>query len=195
MLPWSVVVEVPVVDPMAMFVVLPATPFVPMLTALVVAVRVAPVARLRVDAAVVPPIVVVEAPSTGPRVVVVVEPETPPVPMFRVLVEALMVAPEATLIVPVAVELPRVWLAFEKVMLPETVWVSLSVISCLVAALIRAKTAPVVVQMSPLTGAVGAAPCGTFSPAVAVVEATVVTSPVNVAPASRAYGVSAEDVR
>jgi hypothetical protein len=105
-MPWSVVVEVPVVEPMAMFVVEPATPAVPMLTVLVVAVRVAPVARLSVDAAVVPPIEVVEAPRTGPMVVFVVEPTTPPVPMFRVLVEALMVAPEATPIVPVAVELP-----------------------------------------------------------------------------------------
>jgi hypothetical protein len=186
MLPWSVVVEVPVVEPMAMFVVEPETPAVPMLTALVVAVRVAPVARLRVDAAVVPPIEVVEAPRTGPRIVVVVEPETPPVPMFRVLVEALMVAPEATLIVPVAVELPRVCEAFEKVMLPDTVWVSLRVISCLVEALMRAKTAPVVVQMSPLTGEVGATPCGRLRPAVPVAEASVVTSPVNVAPASGA---------
>jgi hypothetical protein len=105
-MPWSVVVEVPVVEPMAMLVVEPATPAVPMFTALVVAVSVAPVARFSVDAAVVFPIEVVEAPSTGPIVVVVVEPETPPVATFTVLVEALMVAPEATLVVPVAVELP-----------------------------------------------------------------------------------------
>jgi hypothetical protein len=121
--PWSVVVEVPVVEPMAMFVVEPATPAVPMLTALVVAVRVAPVARLRVDAAVVLPIEVVEAPSTGPIVVFVVEPETPPVPKLTVLVEALTVAPEPRLIVPVAVEVPMVWVALENVFEPLMVCV------------------------------------------------------------------------
>ena len=105
-MPWSVVVEVPVVEPIVMFVVEPATPDVPMLTALVVAVRVAPVARLRVDAAVVLPIEVVEAPRTGPTMRLGVEPETPAVPMFTALVAPEMVAPDARLIVPAAVELP-----------------------------------------------------------------------------------------
>jgi hypothetical protein len=108
---------------MEMFVVEPAAPFVPMLMALVVAVRVAPVARFSVDAAVVPPIEVVEAPSTGPMVVRVVEPATPFVPMLTVLVEALMVAPEARLIVPVPVELPRVSEEAEKVFVPLMVCV------------------------------------------------------------------------
>jgi hypothetical protein len=44
--PWSMVVEVPVVEPIVTFVVEPATPEVPMLTAFVVAVRVAPVPKL-----------------------------------------------------------------------------------------------------------------------------------------------------
>jgi hypothetical protein len=157
-MPWSVVVEVPVVEPMTMFVVEPATPAVPMLTALVVAVRVAPVARLRVDAAVVAPIVVVEAPSTGPIMVVVVEPTTPPVPMLTALVDALMVAPEAKLIVPVAVELPRVWLALEKVLFPLMVCEVSKSTYCLVVPFWRMNRPVVVVQMSPLTGDVGAAP-------------------------------------
>jgi hypothetical protein len=91
--PWSVVVEVPVVEPIVMFVVEPATPAVPMFTALVVAVRVAPVARLRVDAAVVLPIEVVEAPRTGPTMMLVVEPTTPAVPMLMAFVVAVSVAP------------------------------------------------------------------------------------------------------
>jgi hypothetical protein len=144
--PWSVVVEVPVVEPIVMFVVEPATPLVPMLTALVVAVRVAPDARLRVDAAVVFPIEVVEAPSTGPTVMLVVEPETPFVPMLTAFVVAVSVAPVPTLMVEAAVELPRVWLALEKVMLPETVWVLPRLISCCVPALMRAKTPLVVVR-------------------------------------------------
>jgi hypothetical protein len=51
-LPLSVVVEVPVVEPMAMLVVEPATPFVPMLTVLVEALIVAPVPTLIVPVAV-----------------------------------------------------------------------------------------------------------------------------------------------
>ena len=157
-MPWSVVVEVPVVEPIVMFVVEPATPAVPMLTALVVAVRVAPVARLRVDAAVVLPIEVVEAPRTGPIVVSVVEPTTPPVATFTVLVEAEMVAPEATLIVPVAVELPNVEVALEKVLFPLMVCELSKSTYCLLVPFWRMNRPEVVVQMSPLTGDVGATP-------------------------------------
>jgi hypothetical protein len=180
--PWSVVVE-PVVPPMVTVVVLPAAPPVAMATALFVAVMVAPVARLSVDAAVVPPIEVVEAPSTGPMIVVVVEPTTPPVPMFTALVEPEIVAPEATLIVPAAVELPKVRLALENVFAPPMVCVPAESTYCWVVPFWRMNRPEVVVQMSPLTGVVGATPCGRFRPAVVVVGATVVTKPVKVLPA------------
>jgi hypothetical protein len=176
-MPWSVVVEVPVVEPMAIFVVEPASPFVPMLTALVVAVRVAPVARLSVDVAVVLPIEVVEAPRTGPIVVRVVEPTTPLVATFTVLVEPLIVAPEATPIVPVAVELPNTELALEKVLFPLMVCEVSKSTYCLVTPFWRMNRPEVVVQMSPLTGVVGAAPWAMLKPALAVVEAMVLTLP------------------
>jgi hypothetical protein len=54
---------------------------------------------------------------------------------------------------------------------------------CCVAPLIRAKKPVVVVQISPLTGVVGAVPCGTFKPALVVEVAITVTlldAPVNV---------------
>jgi hypothetical protein len=157
-IPWSVVVEVPVVEPMVIFVVEPTTPPVATFTALVVAVRVAPVARLRVDAAVVLPIEVVEAPRTGPTVMLVVEPETPAVPMLTVLVEAEMVAPEATLIVLVAVELPMVCVGLEKTLFPLMVCVPSKSTYCLVVPFWRMNRPEVVVQMSPFTGVVGATP-------------------------------------
>ena len=52
-----------------------------------------------------------------------------------------------------------------------------------------------VVQISPLTGEVGATPCGRVRPAVEVVEAGVITSPVKVAPESCAYPVREAEVR
>jgi hypothetical protein len=137
-----VVVVADVDEPTAIVVVLPATPAVPIFTALVVAVRVAPVARLRVDAAVVFPTVMVApdavsvparvvgplivmafVPVVVPMAILVVEPETPFVPMLIAFVVAVRVAPVPTLMVDAAVEFPSVWLALEKVMLPDTVWV------------------------------------------------------------------------
>jgi hypothetical protein len=148
-------------------------------------------ATLFVSAAAVTPLVVpwsvvVEVPVVEPIVMFVVEPAAPFVPMFTVLVEPEMVAPVPTLIVPAAVELPSVWLALEKVMLPETVWVLPRLMYCWVPALMRANRPEVVVQMSPLTGVVGAAPCGRLRPAPPAAEATVLTLPVNVLPASGA---------
>ena len=118
--PWSVVVE-PVVPPMVTVVVLPAAPPVAMATAFVEPETVAPVARFSVEAAVVAPIVVVEAPSTGPMVVRVVEPTTPPVATFTAFVEPETVAPVLRLVVPVAVELPKLLSAAEKVVGPAKV--------------------------------------------------------------------------
>lgn len=53
-----------------------------------------------------------------------------------------------------------------------------------VAPAMRTNNPDAVVHRSPLTGAVGAAPCGRFSPAVPVADATVVNSPVIVHAAS-----------
>ena len=93
-----------------------------------------------------------------------------------------MVAPVPMPIVPAAVELPRVCVALEKVIAPDTVWVLAKLMYCWVPPLMRANRPEVVVHRSPLTGVVGAAPWAMFRPAVEVVEATVPTRPVNVAP-------------
>jgi hypothetical protein len=126
---------------------------------------------------VVPWSVVVEVPVVEPIVMFVVEPATPDVPRLTALVAPLMVAPVPTLIVPAAVELPRVWLALEKVFEPEMVCVPPKSTYCWVEPFWRMNRPPVVVQMSPLTGVVGAVPWGTLKPALAVVEAMVPTLP------------------
>ncbi len=121
--------------------------------------------------------VVVEVPVVEPIVMFVVEPATPDVPRLTALVAPLMVAPEAMLVVPAAVELPKVLFAFEKVFEPPTVCVPPKSMYCWVEPFWRMNRPPVVVQMSPLTGLVGAVPWAMLKPALAVVLAIVPTFP------------------
>jgi hypothetical protein len=135
--PWSVVVE-PVVLPMVTVVVLPAAPPVAMATALVEPETVAPVKRLKVDAAVpLPSVMLLMAPVIGPVKLVVpfsvvvivpdpppilmlfVEPAAEPVPMEIVRVEPEIVAPVPMPMVEAAVVLPKTSVGPVKVLLPE----------------------------------------------------------------------------
>jgi hypothetical protein len=141
--PWSVVVEVLVVEPMAMFVAEPMTPFVAILTVLLDPDAVAPVPRLYVAAVVaVPrfntaPLVVIEpskvvvvADTALPMAMLVVEPVPPAVPILMALVEAETVAPVPILIVEAAVDVPNETVAPEKVFVPEKVLVEPSGAYC-----------------------------------------------------------------
>jgi hypothetical protein len=161
--PWSVVVEVPVVEPIVMFVVEPAAPLVPMLTVLPSPVVVAPAARLRADAAVVSPIHMVEAPRSGPTITLVVDPKTPPVAMNTALVVAVRVAPVARLSVDAAVVLP-----IEVVEAPSTGPTVMLVVE---------PTTPAVPMLMALVVAVRVAPVPMFT-----VEAAVVLPKVSVGP-------------
>jgi hypothetical protein len=80
----------------------------------------------------VPRKVVVLVPAAEPMIIVCVDPGAPLIPMFTLLVTPLGIAPDPTLMVDAAVELPKVrvvpekvFVAPEKTLLPEIVLLAL----------------------------------------------------------------------
>ena len=155
------------------------------MTKAVVAICVVFVSTAGVVAVTVPrSVVLLIPPLFVPMVMLVVEPATPPVPMLTVLVEPLIVAPVASPVVPDAVPVPKLFTEAANVFAPVNVLLFASVGMVCVIPLSRTNKLEAVVHRSPLTGDVGAVPCGRLSPAPPVAEATVFSLPVSVPPAS-----------